>query len=298
VNSALSALKDFDIPLILHLRDCRAICPAAGMVSDASWCSMFMNRDCLACSQKLYGSGPLGILKSLVVYLATKANKSKLSSVSKFIAVSSHVKRVHQQVLDLKDEDIQVIPNFYADDPRKKKEVTGKLPDDYILFVGGLYPEKGVDILIDAYRNLNTETKLVIIGAKKRHYQYQGTDNILVIVDAPHEEVMQAYLNCRFAIFPSILSEAFGMVVVEAMSRKKAVITSTVGGFPDVVADGTTGIMVPPNDVSSLSQAMRYLLENPAVAVKMGQKGYERWKKLLTPEAVIPQIEDLYKSLV
>jgi glycosyltransferase involved in cell wall biosynthesis len=109
---------------------------------------------------------------------------------------------------------------------------------------------------------------------------------------------MQAFRNCRFAVFPSILPEAFGSVVLEAMSCKKALIVSGTGGFPDIVVDGETGILVPPDDVCSLSKAIRYLLENPDVATKMGQRGYERWKELFTPEVVLPQIESLYKSLL
>jgi len=48
----------------------------------------------------------------------------------------------------------------------------------------------------------------------------------------------------------------------------------------------------------ALSQAINYLLENPKVAEKMGQNGYERWKQNFTTEAVVPKIEELYESLV
>ncbi len=298
VQSALSALKDFDIPLTITFHDYRAICPAAGIISNAAWCNMLLNRHCITCSRKLYGFGPLGTLKSLAVYLATRANKSKLSDVSKFIAVSSYVKQAHLQAMCLSDEDIVVIPNFYSDDTDDNATESAWLPEDYMLFVGGLSPEKGVDILIDAYSKLSTETKLILIGAKKRQYQYKCTENTLVTVDTPHEVVMQAYRSCRFTILPSILPETFGLVALEAMSCKKAIITSDIGGLPEIVVDGETGILVPPNDATALSQAMRYLLENPTVAKKMGQNGYERWKKLYTPEIVLPQIESLYKSLV
>ena len=62
--------------------------------------------------------------------------------------------------------------------------------------------------------------------------------------------------------------------------------------------DGETGILVPPNDADALSQAMEYLLQNPHVAKAMGQKGYERWRQLFAADAVIPEIEKLYESLL
>ncbi len=297
VQSVISALKEFNAPLIVTLHDYRAICPAAGMVSNAAWCSMQLNRHCVACSHKLYGFGPLGRLKSLATYLATRANKNKLHSVSKFIAVSSFVKQAHLKAMNLPDEDIVVIPNFYGDGMDDAASEIAELPEDYLLFVGRLCPEKGVDILIDAYRKLDTGAKLVLIGANHINH-YADKDKTLVIENAPHPVVIQALRNCRFAIFPSIWPESCATVALEAMSCKKAIITSNLGGFTDIVANGETGILVPPNDVMALYQAVRYLLENPTVAIKMGQKGYERWKKMFCPDVVIPRIELLYKSLI
>jgi glycosyltransferase involved in cell wall biosynthesis len=82
------------------------------------------------------------------------------------------------------------------------------------------------------------------------------------------------------------------------MSHKKAIIVSEVGGFTDIVVNGETGILVPPNDADALSKAINYLLENPKVAADMGQKGFERWKQIFTPDVVLPKIEELYGSLV
>ena len=116
--------------------------------------------------------------------------------------------------------------------------------------------------------------------------------------NAPHPVVIRAFRNCRFAVFPSLWPEPCATVTLEAMSCKKAVITSDAGGFPDVVKGDETGIMVPPNDVKALHEAMGYLLENPEVASRMGQKGYGRWKEMFTSEVVVTRIENLYKSLL
>jgi len=157
LQSIIPALEYISIPLVVTLHDYRAVCPAAGMVEKATTCDMHISRNCLVCCRRIYGSGVLGTAKSLAVYLATKRNKRKLNSVTKFIAVSSYIKQVHLQAVGLQYEDVIVIPNFYAKVKYDEQKVNTKLPGDFILFVGRLVPEKGVGILIDAYRRLNTE---------------------------------------------------------------------------------------------------------------------------------------------
>ena len=125
----------------------------------------------------------------------------------------------------------------------------------------------------------------------------KSAENILIIEDAPYSVVKEAYQNCRFTIFPSIWHEPCATVAFEAMSYKKAIIASEVGGFADVVGEGETGILVPPNDSEALATAIEHLLQRPQVAEEMGQRGYERWRQNFSAEAVVPQVEQLYKSL-
>lgn len=292
--SILPVKKNFEIPLVATLHDYGLICPKNSLFRQDTICDEPLTTKCLSCGREQYG-----VVKSLAAYVGVKASKGSLARVGKFIAVSSFVRQVHLKHLALRDDDIVVIHNFYA--PREGGEVrtTEGLPEDFILFVGVLVPTKGVDILIKAYQKLNnTKTKLVLIGAKHLAYHYEGTENILVIENASQEVVINAYQRCRFAVFPSIWPDPCPTVAFEAMSHKKAIIASKIGGFTDIVADGKMGILVPPNDAEALSQAMRYLLENSEVAEKMGRKGYERWRQNFTPEVVVPQIEKLYQSLV
>lgn len=100
------------------------------------------------------------------------------------------------------------------------------------------------------------------------------------------------------ALFPSIWPDPCPTVAFEAMSYKKIIITSSAGGFTDVVLDGETGILVSPNETEALSNALNYLLGKPEVAEKVGNKGYERWRQNFTPEAVVSKIERLYHSLL
>jgi len=116
--------------------------------------------------------------------------------------------------------------------------------------------------------------------------------------DAPHSVVMQAISKCKFTIFPSLGPDPAPTVAYEAMSQKRAIIASDVGGLKDIVVDGKTGILVPPNDSDRLSEAISRLLQSPETASKMGERGYERFVRNYTPDVVVPMLIDVYESLI
>lgn len=291
--SALPLRKELKIPLVASLHGYEFICPKADLMrKDNTLCAKPLTTECINCGVSCYGRP-----KAIAAYLATKINKKNLGSVDKFIAVSSYTKSTYQMYLGVEESRIVVIPNFYFSDVEKEVQVSGSFPNDFMLFVGNLNPFKGVDTLIEAYLRLNTHVKLVLIGTRHPDYHYQGTDKIVLLENAPYELLMEAYRNCRFAVFPSTRPEPFPVVTLEAMSRKKAVIASRSGGFAEVVMDKETGLLVPPGDAVALSQAIDYLLENPDVTGGMGKNGYERWRKCYTPEVAAPKFEQVYNSV-
>jgi len=289
--SMLTLRSKHDIPLIVTLHGYWPVCPTSNLMNGSVICDSPLTKHCISCGRESYSA-----VKSLAVYLATKLNSSKLKLVDKFVAVSSFVGKVHLRHLGLRDRDIVVLPNFYAPEVSRETSVANNLPEDFILFVGALIPHKGVNVLIEAYQRLHPRTKLVVIGARHPSYALRKHENVLVIENAPRELVLEAYRRCRFAVFPSIWPDPCPTVAFEAMSHKKAIISSRIGGFTDIVVDGETGILVPANDVEALSSVMKHLLGHSEIAESMGQKGHELWKQRFTPEVVIPQIEGLYQS--
>ena len=159
-------------------------------------------------------------------------------------------------------------------------------------------PYKGLDVLIEAYRKLNTPTKLMVMGYRHLNYHYQNTENMIVVTDVPHDNVMQAISKCRFAVFPSICPDANALVTLEAMSERKAVIASDIGGFRDTVVNNRTGILVHPGDSDKLAKAMSCLLQKPERAAEMGENGHRRFIESYTPNVVIPRIIDTYNRLI
>ena len=96
-----------------------------------------------------------------------------------------------------------------------------------------------------------------------------------------------------FFAFPS-LWEGFGLVLLESMALKKAVIASNISAIPESVQDGQTGLLVPPKDVEALAQAILTLLRDPQLSQRMGEAGFKRLQTHFTVEKMVRETERVY----
>jgi starch synthase len=110
-------------------------------------------------------------------------------------------------------------------------------------------------------------------------------------------EVIQLLSHASLFACPSVY-EPLGIVNLEAMACGAAVVASRVGGIPEVVDDGVTGLLVPPDDPSALAAAMNAVLTDPKRAAAMGRAGRERAVTEFGWAAIARQTVDLYESVV
>jgi glycosyltransferase involved in cell wall biosynthesis len=290
--SAIYLKKKFGIPLVATIHDHGFICPTKALMNGDMICNTCFTKECVHCGKEIFG-----LKVSLLRYLCVRSQKRNLKYVDKFIAVSSFVKDVHSKYID--ENRITTIPNFY--DANEKDIIVNKeskvLPDDFILFVGALSHYKGADVLIDAFNEIKNRDVKLVMFIKKYLKLREPKENILIFEDAPRGLILEAYSGCRFVVIPSISPETFGIVAIEAMSYKKAIIASDRGGLTDIVDNGNTGILVPPNNPKELSNAISYMIENSDTALNMGTAGYDRFISDYTPEIVLPKILAIYESI-
>jgi glycosyltransferase involved in cell wall biosynthesis len=107
--------------------------------------------------------------------------------------------------------------------------------------------------------------------------------------------VQRAIEDAAIVVVPS-LGEGFGMVALEAMERARPVIASAVGGLPEIVADGETGLVVPPADAEALAEAMVALAGDLRRSAAMGVAGRARALAEFPPERSAARIEELYRE--
>lgn len=92
--------------------------------------------------------------------------------------------------------------------------------------------------------------------------------------------------------------EGFGRVLVEAMASGRAIVATAVGGIPEVVVDGETGILVPPQDPEAIARAAVALLRNPERRTTMGLAGQRRVRECFSLEAHVAQMQELYEEVL
>ena len=118
-----------------------------------------------------------------------------------------------------------------------------------------------------------------------------------VIFTGLREDISQIMAALDVFVLPSIY-EAFGLVLLEAMAFKKPIIASNVGGIPEIVEHGVTGLLVPPGDSESLAKAIIEITQHPKEAVKMGERGRERVERYFSLDVYVQKIEKVYEELL
>jgi glycosyltransferase involved in cell wall biosynthesis len=110
-------------------------------------------------------------------------------------------------------------------------------------------------------------------------------------------DAMQLMYGLDLFVLPS-RSEAFGIAVLESMAAGKAVVATNIGGIPEIVEDGVTGLLVPPEDPEALAAAIIELLDDPERRQRMGAAGKERALGHFTLDRYVKEIEELYAQVL
>jgi len=281
--------------LVVTLHDYSLRCATKRYMYRGAPCSGPGLLKCLSCTSKHFGAA-----KGVPTYLFSQGTSLlERKAVDMFLAVSQAT--AVDNGLVSSGLPYQVIPNFVPDDLRLEQDILDpyltQLPEDgYLLFVGDLSTEKGIDVLLKAYAKLKNAPPLVLIGRRFADTTSELPNNVLMLGSWPHSAVMHAWRRSCIALVPSVWSEPFGMVVIEAMASGRPVIASRIGGIPDIVIDGETGLLVTPGDVDSLSEAIEKLLLNPEMRERFGEAGRRRGLEFQA-SVVVPRIEQVYRSI-
>jgi len=163
--------------------------------------------------------------------------------------------------------------------------------------VGDVAPDKGVDILLQAYAEMNSQVPLVLIGRPLAGLTERLPPNVLLTGGLPHAAVMNAWSRSSIALVPSIVAETFGIVALEGMSMGKPVIASRIGGLTDIVVDGETGLLVPPGNPQALREAMQCLLDDPERRERMGKMAKQRVVEFQA-NSVVRRVEQVYQEIL
>lgn len=203
----------------------------------------------------------------------------------------------------------KIIPFPNAIDTKVFCPKEGK-PNNTVLYVGRITPDKGLHVLLKALRYAKNSLSIKIVGPVSnfdlnyystissmiKNENTKGRHKIEYLGVVAREVLLNCYQNASIFVLPS-LYEPFAVVVLEAMSCGKPVISTNVGGVPEIVKNHENGILLPPNDPVSLAAAIDYLIENSDVRASLGKKARDHVIENYSIESATRTLCTIYERL-
>jgi glycosyltransferase involved in cell wall biosynthesis len=191
-------------------------------------------------------------------------------------------------------------------DRAEARRALGLGPDEFVaVCVGRLVEQKNVPCLLRAFEELvrgaeGTEARLLMVGdgplrdALTRLAHERGIGGLVSWL-GERSDVM----NCLAAADVAVQSsnyEGLSNSLLEAMAGRRPVVATAVGGTPEIVRDGVTGILVPPDDAGAIARAMSLLRRDSALAVRMGTAGRARVESEFSLAAMLARMDSVYRE--
>lgn len=201
-------------------------------------------------------------------------------------------------------ERVTYVPNFVElrdlGEPPDRSRRDGPVN---VLFVGWMIEAKGVRELLAAAREL-PQARFTLIGAEDPGFLAEIAPQLEAMAGRvtrlpprPREDVIALYAQADVFVLPT-WREGFPNVVLEAMGAGLPVVATPVGAIPDALRDGEDGFLVPVQDPGALTRALRTLIEDRDLRLRMGASGHARAVEHFSIEAVTDRLERVYRGLL
>jgi glycosyltransferase involved in cell wall biosynthesis len=199
-----------------------------------------------------------------------------------------------------------VINPFVPPAPTQRRSWDGAGGRPVLLFVGRLIPEKGIFDLLDAINALShtCDCFLRVAGLgsheqaiRERVHELGLSESVELLGYVEEDTLARLYASSDVFVLPTYFGEGFPTVIAEAMSYGLPIVTTPVRGAADLLSEGEHVLFVPPRRPRELADALRRLLENPAMRAEMGERNREA-VKAFAPSLVVPRYVDIMRSLV
>lgn len=296
--SAYYACQAEGVPVVQTLSNYRLGCPNAYCAVEGAACEKCVTRAVAwpGIARKCYRDSMVATAGVAAITAIHKVMDTYGSQVNAFISTSEFARRIHIRS-GLPEERVYVKPNFVEAPGMGTRAAEG-----YALYAGRLQREKGVDILLEAWRRLKLPVRLVLAGEGNGEcaeaVRQAALANPLIEWRGrqTHDEVQRLLRGADFLINPSRLYENCSMVVVESFSAGVPCVVSGQGSLFDMVADGRTGLHFLSGDAADLAEKVEWMVENPDRRSEMGEAARERYAEQFTPERNYKMLMDIYEA--
>jgi glycosyltransferase involved in cell wall biosynthesis len=297
--SIIDCACEVNIPVIMTLHDSKMVC--------ASYAMWYRGRICEACKNGKYyfcavkrcfkDAFIMSLLGTIEMYLHHRVLRL-YEKVDAFISPSLFLKGKLNEMGFKRD--IQHLSNFLdlaAYSPRQDWD------ERRVLYVGRLSRDKGVETLIDAFAGIkNLELHIVGDGPERQKLQCKiqskRIGHIKLVGYMNQTDLMKYVRGSMFTVIPSMLYENNPFSVIEAFALGKPVVGSRIGGIPELIQHGRTGLLFPPGDVKALRAAVEWLSERPEVVRAYGHNARRYAEDHLNAQSHYDRLMAIYDSIL
>ena len=290
--SAYQACRDEGVAVVQTLHNFRMFC-ANGMLLDKQGVCERCLQDKQFARAVVKGCYRNSRIASLPVAVMQYRQRARWADqVDLFIALTDFARAKYIEA-GLPPERVVVKPNFAFQPPHSTQVHEGAI------FIGRLKHEKGVDILLDAWRSL-PDVPLHIYGdgpEKKTIADAQGLGqfpSVHLHGHQPQAACQEALMKSEFLVMASRWYEGFPRVIVEAYACGRPVVVPRMGGMAAVVEEGVTGLLYRPGDANDLIEKVRWLKAHPDEMIRMSENALRIYHARYSPEANRILLLDIY----
>jgi glycosyltransferase involved in cell wall biosynthesis len=227
-------------------------------------------------------------------------------------AVTANSRHTADLIRKISGVEAQVIPYGATVQTEPEASVQADRPDmPLLLFSGRLIQRKGIQFLLRAMPLILAErrVRLIITGDGHCRAEWETLTRELGLADqvefagfVSKERLSELFRSCTIYVHPAIYddrgdTEGLGVVLVEALRNRKPVVASRVGGIVDVIKDELTGLLVPEKDPGAIAKAILRLLDDPALARRLGDEGFAFATRYFDWETITDELEFVYERV-
>ena len=296
-TSIIEPLRKRGIPIVWTCHDFRLACPNTSFLSRGEVCerclpARYWHAPLQRCKK---GSFPASVVAMLSSYWDRMTGVPR--RVDRFITPSRFLRsKLIEGRID--GDKIKAIPNFTDFEIQADAE-----EGDYFIYTGRLLHEKGIDILIRAAGSLEG-ARLLLVGEGpveeelKEEAEKYGNGRVEFTGFLSGEDFERTVAGARFIVLPSRWYENLPFSIMEAMAAGKPVVATDIGGIPEMVDDGETGLLFPIGDEDALRGCLARMNSDPGLRREMGQKGREKAERLYGRDRHYESIMGVYDAVL
>lgn len=289
--SAYYACKVEGVPIVQTLRNYRFVCPGGMLMRDGRVCEECIGGDFRpSLKHKCFRNSYIQT-RAVVRMLRKHWKKGTYTKViDKYIALTEFAREKFVEA-GLSREKIVIKPNFLMDPPE------ANFGGDYAVFVGRVSPEKGVHILLEAWRHLEFPLMIAGEGPQRKELEAMAIPGVSFLGQVSAGEVLGLLSKARFLVFSSVWYETFGRSMIEAFACGKPVVASRLGTATEIVEEGRTGLLFEPGNAEDLAAKAKVLIDNPALAGEFGRNARVEFEAKYSAEVNYRQLIEIYDSV-